>query len=190
MSEDIRGPWRRLNSRQVYDNPWLEVRHEEVITPGGTNGIYGVVHFKNRAIGILPIDDEQHTWLVRQFRYTINQPCWELPMGGGPLDQSPKMCARRELAEEVGLHAERLDELLRVHVSKSVTDEEAIVFVARGLSYVGAQLEETEADLEVLRLPLAEAVEWALDGRITDVISIAALLKAERWLAAQPAGGV
>lgn len=172
------GPWRRLDSQTVYDNPWISVAHENVITPAGTNGIYGVVHFKSRAIGIIPIDDDNHTWLVRQFRYTLNTHLWEIPMGGGKLHDDPLLAAQRELREETGLDAAHWQEIMRLHISKSVTDEEGVVFVARGLSAGAQQLEHTEADLELLRLPLAEAVQWVLDGKITDVISCAALLKA------------
>lgn len=172
-----RGPWRRLSSDTVYDNRWISVRHERVITPAGSDGIYGVVHFKNRAVGIVPVDAEGYTWLVRQFRYTLDQALWEIPMGGGPLDEAPALTARRELEEECGLRAGTLEELMRLYVSKSVTDEEGVVFVARDLTLCETRLEATEADLEWLRLPLAEAIEWAMDGRITDVISVAALLK-------------
>lgn len=171
------GPWRRLRSREVYDNPWISLRHEEVITPAGSAGIYGVVHFKSRAIGIIPVDDEGHTWLVRQFRYTLNQPLWEIPMGGGKLDDDPLRAAQRELAEETGLRADRWQEIMRLFISKSVTDEEGVVYVARGLSAGERDLEHTEADLEVLRLPLTEAIQWVMDGKITDVISCAGLLK-------------
>ncbi len=171
------GPWQRLSSAVVYDNRWIAVRHESVITPAGTEGIYGVVHFKSRAIGIIPVDDEGHTWLVRQFRYTLNQHLWEIPMGGGPLDEDPQQTARRELEEETGLQARELREVMRLFVSKSVTDEEGVVYLAHGLTRGEARLEETEADLEVLRLPLAEAVQWVMDGKITDVISCAGLLK-------------
>jgi 8-oxo-dGTP pyrophosphatase MutT (NUDIX family) len=171
------GPWRRLQVQSIYDNPWISVTHEKVITPAGTDGIYGVVHFKSRAIGIIPIDDENHTWLVRQFRYTLNTRLWEIPMGGGKLIEDPLLAAQRELREETGLSAAHWQEIMRLHISKSVTDEEGIVFVAKGLSAGSAQLEHTEADLEKLRLPLDEAIQWALDGKITDVISCAALLK-------------
>jgi 8-oxo-dGTP pyrophosphatase MutT (NUDIX family) len=172
-----RGPWRRLSSDCVYDNRWVRVTHEEVVTPGGTDGIYGVIHFKHRAVGIIPLDEEEHTWLVRQFRYTLGRACWEIPMGGGALDADPAQVARVELAEETGLAAAELTELMRLHVSKSVTDEEGVVYLARGLTPGGQRLEASEADLELLRLPLAQAIEWALDGTITDVISIAGLLK-------------
>ncbi len=171
------GPWRRLDQQTVYDNPWISVTHENVITPAGTEGIYGVVHFKSRAIGIIPIDDEGCTWLVRQFRYTLNTELWEIPMGGGKLHDDPLAAAQRELREETGLEAAHWQEIMRLYISKSVTDEEGVVFVATGLSSGMQQLEHTEADLELLRLPLAEAIQWVMDGKITDVISCAALLK-------------
>lgn len=171
------GPWRRLSSDRVYDNRWISVRHEKVVTPAGSNGIYGVVHFKHRAVGIIPIDTENHTWLVRQYRYTLQQDLWEIPMGGGALHEDALITAQRELAEETGLRASEWQELMRLYISKSVTDEEGVVFLARGISAGAAALEATEADLEWLRLPLSDAIDWALDGRITDVISCAALLK-------------
>lgn len=171
------GPWQRVSRREVYDNPWISVTHEDVVTPAGTDGIYGVIHFKTRAIGIIPIDAEGCTWLVRQFRYTLNQHLWEIPMGGGKLHEEPLTAAQRELQEETGFSASDWREIMRLHISKSVTDEEGVVFVARGLTAGTAQLEHSEADLETLRLPLAEAIQWALDGKITDVISCAGLLK-------------
>lgn len=171
------GPWRRLQVQPVYENPWISLTHENVITPAGTAGIYGVVHFKSRAIGIIPIDDENHTWLVRQFRYTLKRNLWEIPMGGGKLDEDPLLAAQRELREETGMSATHWQEIMRLHISKSVTDEEGVVFVAKGLGAGAQQLEHTEADLEKLRLPLEEAIQWVLDGKITDVISCAALLK-------------
>ena len=178
------GPWRRLSAQQVYDNRWISVTHEQVVTPAGTDGIYGVVHFKSRALGIIPIDAEGYTWLVRQFRYTLNRPLWEIPMGGGALTEDPLQAAQRELAEETGLRAAQWRDIMHLHVSKSVTDEEGIVYVARGLSAGRNALESTEADLEMLRLPFADAVQWVMDGRITDVISCAGLLKAHVLLQA------
>lgn len=178
------GPWRRVQANAVYDNPWIRVTHEQVVTPAGTDGIYGVVHFKSRALGIIPIDDEGYTWLVRQFRYTLNCHLWEIPMGGGALGDDPLRAAQRELIEETGLRATQWYEIMRLHVSKSVTDEEGIVYVARGLSAGTNTLEHTEADLETLRLPFADAVQWVMDGRITDVISCAGLLKAQALMAA------
>ena len=170
------GPWTCLDSTSVYDNKWLNVRHENVITPGGTTGIYGVIHFKSRAIAILPIDEHNHTWLVKQFRYTLNEYSWELPMGGAPLDEDPLLGAQRELQEETGLTAAHWQCLMKLHTSNSVTDEEGYVFVARELS-AGDQALEPSEDIELMRLPLDEAVQMVIDGEITDAISVAALLR-------------
>jgi 8-oxo-dGTP pyrophosphatase MutT (NUDIX family) len=172
------GPWQRLTSDPVYDNPWISVRHEQVITPGGSDGIYGVIHFKSCAVGIIPIDAEGYTWLVRQFRYPLNQHLWEIPMGGAPIPEDPLLTAHRELEEEVGLRAQSMQEIMRLFISKSSTDEAGVVYIARDLSPGKVHLEDTEADLEVLRLPFLDAVQWVMDGKITDVISCAGLLKA------------
>ncbi len=180
MSEfpEKRGPWTRLNSTVVYENPWLRVCHEEVLTPAGTPGIYGVVGFKSSAVGIVPLDDEGYTWLVGQYRYTLNRYCWEIPMGGSPAGEDWLATAHRELEEETGLRAQHMTELLRVDISKSVTDEIGVAYLARGLSPGEMALEPTE-DITVRRLPFAEAVDMALNGGISDVLSIAALLKAD-----------
>lgn len=170
------GGWKTKTSAVVYENPWIKVSHEEVITPKGTDGIYGVVHFKNTAIGVVPIDDQGNTWLVKQSRYTLNQFTWEIPEGGCPQGESPLNAAKRELEEEVGLQAEDWQELMRLHLSNSVTDELCIVFIARGLGTGQQRLEETE-DIEYKKLPLKEAIDMVKRGEITDGISVAALLR-------------
>jgi 8-oxo-dGTP pyrophosphatase MutT (NUDIX family) len=168
--------WKRLDSRVVYENPWMEVREDHVINPGGGSNHYGHIHFKNRAIAIVPLDDEGNTWLVGQERYTLGEYSWELPMGGAPLDEAPLSAARRELKEETGLTAERWSEVMRLHTSNSITDEVGIVFIAEGLTQGETEFEETE-DLEIRKLPLDEAVQLVNDGEITDAISVAAILR-------------
>jgi 8-oxo-dGTP pyrophosphatase MutT (NUDIX family) len=175
MTEKI-GGWKVKNSNVVYENPWIKISHEDVITPKGTDGIYGVVHFKNIAIGIVPIDDEGNTWLVKQSRYTLNQYTWEIPEGGCPKNEEPINAAKRELEEEVGLKANDWRELMRMHLSNSVTDELCVVFVARDLFPGEQQLEATE-DIEVKKLPLTEAIDMVKRGEITDGITVAALLR-------------
>ncbi len=170
------GGWKTKNASIVYENPWLKVSHEEVITPKGTDGIYGVVHFKNTAIGIVPIDDQGNTWLVKQSRYTLNQYTWEIPEGGCPQGESPLAAAQRELEEEVGLQANNWQQLMTMHLSNSVTDECCVVFVARDLFPGQQQLEATE-DIEVKKLPLVDAIDMVKRGEITDGISVAALLR-------------
>ena len=168
--------WKQLSTRTVWENDWMAVREDEVINPGGGRNLYGHIHFKNRAVAIVPLDDDGNTWLVGQQRYTLGEWSWELPMGGAPLDEEPLAAARRELREETGLTARDWSELMRLHTSNSITDEFGIVFVARDLTAGEPQFEETE-DLEIRKLPLAEAVAMARRGEITDAISVAALLR-------------
>ena len=168
--------WKKLGSRTVFENPWMRVHEDRVINPGGGENQYGWVHFRNCAIGILPLDDQGNTWLVGQERYTLGEYSWELPMGGAPLGEEPLDAARRELKEETGLSADRWTELMRVHTSNSITDEVGIVFVAEGLTEGETAFEETE-DLTIRKLPLTDALTLVLDGEITDAISVAAILK-------------
>ena len=180
-TEASENPWITKSICQVYDNPWIAVTHREVVNPAGGAGIYGVVHFKNMAIGIVPLDEEGNTWLVGQYRYTLERYSWEIPEGGGPLGVSPLESAKRELLEETGIEARVWTELLEIHLSNSVTNELGKAFVAQGLMFGAAHPEETE-QLQVRRLPFQQAVEMVLKGEITDALSMAALLKTNEWL--------
>lgn len=168
--------WKKLSSRTVFENDWMQVLEDHVINPGGGENLYGHVHFKNRAVAIVALDEAGNTWLVGQDRYTLGEYSWELPMGGAPLEEPPLEAAKRELQEETGIRAANWEELMRLHPSNSITDEMGIAYVATGLSFGETQFEETE-DLDVRKLPLPEAVDMVLDGKITDAISAAALLR-------------
>ena len=172
----IRGDWKITESELVYDNPWISVNHHKVITPGGSNGIYGEVTFKNIAIGIIPLDNEGNTWRVGQFRFPLERYSWEIPEGGGPLDVDPLESAKRELQEEVGLIADHWEQLLELDLSNSVTNEQSIVYVAEGLTPVSTNHEDTE-NLTIEKLPFSELYQQVLDGTIRDSISVAAILK-------------
>ncbi|MFN7490089.1 MAG: NUDIX domain-containing protein, partial [Chryseotalea sp.] len=125
--------WVTLGQQTIYDNKWIRLEEHQVINPGGGKGIYGKVHFKNKAIGIVPIDAEGNTWLVGQFRYTLNEWSWEIPEGGGPLHIDVLTSAKRELKEETGIEANSWQLLMRFHTSNSVTDEEGFIFLATDL---------------------------------------------------------
>ena len=170
------GGWKTLSSECVYENPWISIHHETVKTPAGTDGIYGLVHFKSTAVGVFPVDNEGNTWLVKQSRYTLNQFTWEMPAGGTAEGEPPEACAARELEEEVGLRADSIVELMRVHTTDSVADELAIIYLAKGLSQGSQKLEETE-DIEVKKMPVQEALNMVYRGEITDGISVAAILR-------------
>lgn len=173
-------PWKKLNSEVKYDNPWICVEEHDVINPGGGESIYGKVSFKNKAIGIIPIDSEGNTWLVGQYRYTLSEYSWEIPEGGSPIGEDMLEGAQRELKEETGLTADTWEIIMRLHTSNSVTDEEAFIFLAKNLHPGENNLEETESDLKVLKLPLADAVQMVMEGEITDSMSVAGLLKVAR----------
>lgn len=169
-----------MSGEVKYDNPWITVTEYQVINPSGGRGIYGKVHFKNKAIGIIPVDKDLNTWLVGQYRYTLNQWHWEIPEGGGPLTDAPVESAKRELREETGLIARSWSEVVHLHTSNSVTDEEGHIFLAEDLEEGESALEETEADLKVWKLPLRDALQMVLDGKITDSMSVMAILKVAR----------
>ncbi|RFP65535.1 NUDIX hydrolase [Hymenobacter lapidiphilus] len=179
--DETHNPWQLQATEIKYQNPWIRVREDQVITPGGTAGIYGVVTMKNKALGIVPVDAEGNTWLVGQYRYPLSEYSWEIPMGGGPVELDVLESAQRELREETGLLARRWTNIMRLHTSNSVTDEEGFVFLAQELEQGDTEPEETE-DLRLWKLPLAEAVQLVMEGRITDAVSVAGLLKAGRLL--------
>ncbi len=178
MSAD--NPWKTIKSTTIYNNDWITVNHNEVLTPTGTAGIYGKVHFKNLAVGVIPLDDNNNTWIVGQYRYTLDQYSWEIPEGGCPEGSDPLLSAQRELLEETGITAVRWDRIMDLHTSNSVTDEYAQLYIARELSYGEAMPEETEL-LQVKKLPFTELLDMLHEGLITDAMSVAAILKVD-WL--------
>ena len=180
--DENHNPWQTLSTEVKYQNPWISVREDQVLNPAGGQGIYGVVTMKNKALGIVPVDAEGNTWLVGQYRYPLNEYCWEIPMGGGPVELDCLESAQRELREETGLLAARWTCIGRLHTSNSVTDEEGFVYLAEDLTQGDVEPEETE-DLRLWKLPLAEAIRMVMDDRITDCVSVAGLLKAEKVLA-------
>ncbi|MCO6477878.1 MAG: NUDIX hydrolase [Phaeodactylibacter sp.] len=178
----MKNPWKTLSNDTVYDNPWIQVTHRQVITPTGTDGIYGLVHFKNLAIGIVPLDEDRNTWLVGQYRYTLGQYSWEIPEGGCPIGaEIPLESAKRELLEETGIRAEKWTKVLDLHTSNSVTDEAGMAFLAQGLSFGQAAPEHTE-DLQVRKLPFREALEMVFRGEITDALSMVGLMRVGYWM--------
>ncbi len=157
------------------------VEHQ-VINPAGGKGIYGKVHFKNIAIGIIPLDKKLNTWLVGQHRYTLDEWSWEIPEGGGLMGKNILQSARRELKEETGLTAKKWTQIIKTHLSNSVSDEVGYIFLARDLVEGPSRQEATEADMKVWNLPFKQALTMVESGKITDGLSVMGILKVARML--------
>ncbi len=182
MSE-VKNPWKITGQKDIYNNPWISLTEFDVINPGGGTGIYGKVHFKNAAVGVIALDEDMNTYLVGQFRFALDAYSWEIPEGGCPEGVETYLeAAQRELLEEAGLVADSWVELTRFHLSNSVSDEHGIIFLARDLKQGTAAPEETEQDLRSNKVPFSEAVAMVNDGRITDAISIMAIQKVQLML--------
>jgi 8-oxo-dGTP pyrophosphatase MutT (NUDIX family) len=180
MNEQL-NPWKVLGEKKVYENPWIKITEFDVLNPSGGKGIYGKVHFKSIAAGALPLDEELNTYLVGQYRFPLDQYSWEIPEGGGAFDVDPVESAKRELLEETGLVATEWTRIVEMHLSNSVTDEYAVIYLARNLSQQTASPEETE-QLNIMKLPFEEAYQMVERGEITDSMSVAAILKVKLML--------
>ncbi|WP_240155108.1 NUDIX hydrolase [Chitinophaga sp. Cy-1792] len=167
-------PWKIHSSETKYDNNWISITHHEGLNPAGNAGIYGVVHFKNIAVGVIALDEEMNTYLVGQYRFPLGRFSWEIPEGGGALDEDPLDAARRELLEETGLIAKEYELLVKLDTSNSVTDETAVIYLAQGLEQGVSTPEETE-QLTVKKVPFEEAYRMVRDYEITDSLSVAAI---------------
>jgi 8-oxo-dGTP pyrophosphatase MutT (NUDIX family) len=176
------GPWERRTRATVYRNAWIEVWHDEVVRPDGSPGIYGVVHPRFLAVGIVPLTDDGRVVLVGQYRYTLDRYSWEIPEGGVPLEEDELAGARRELEEETGYRAATWRVLLRHSLSNSISDERGVVFLATGLSEGNPRPEATE-DISMRTVPLKDALEMIDRGEIHDAVSQLGLLAAARFTA-------
>lgn len=169
-------PWQIIDEQEIYSNKWIQLTHYNVINPSGGKGVYGKIHFKNVAVGVVPLDENMNTYLVGQYRFAIDQYSWEIPEGGAPLHEDPLAAAQRELLEETGLKASNWQQVVNMHLSNSVSDEKSVIYVASGLSQHAAMPEETE-QLIVKKIPFDEVYQMVQNGTITDSMTVAAILK-------------
>lgn len=173
-------PWKTRSSRLAYQNAWIRVREDQVIRPDGGPGIYGVIEIRP-SIGVVAINDQDEIVLVGQWRYAVNRYSWEVPRGGShPGETNMLEVAKRELAEEAGVIAEHWETLGPVDVCNGVADDVQTLFWATDLSSTETRF-DPEEDITVEWRPFEEAVQMAMDGRITEVCSVAAILRVS-WL--------
>ena len=176
-------PWKITGEKEVYENPWIALTEYDVLNPAGKKGIYGKVHFKNTAVGIMVLDEEMNTYLVGQYRFPLQAYSWEIPEGGSLIAGGVATLdgAKRELREETGLVAAHWQPLLEMHLSNSVSDEKAIIYLATGLTQQEAEPEETD-QLVVRKMPFEEVYQMVEKGEITDSMSVAAIIKVKLML--------
>ena len=173
-------PWRTESSQVVYQNQWIRVREDQVIRPDGQAGVYGVVEIRP-SVGVVALNEHDEIVLVGQWRYSVNRYSWEVPRGGShPGEIDILEVAKRELAEEAGLRAQQWQTLGPVDVCNGVANDVQTLFLATGLSGTEMQL-DPEEDIVVEWKPFEEAVQMVMDGRITEVCSVAGILKVA-WL--------
>ncbi|VAW03976.1 ADP-ribose pyrophosphatase [hydrothermal vent metagenome] len=177
MSQRRIGPWTVQSDKTAFENPWIRIVDHKVVHPDGSDGEYGVVQFKNLAIGILAFDEDGRVPLIGQHRFALDRYSWELPEGGGPLDIAPLESAKRELAEETGFRAQSWAPLCAFDVSNSVTDERAQCFFAWDLEAGDAAPESSEA-LTMKTVSFNELLDLVMAGEITDSLTVAMTLNA------------
>ena len=171
-----KNPWKTRSSRIAYQNAWIRVREDQVIRPDGGPGIYGVIEIRP-SVGVVAINERDEIVLVGQWRYALNRYSWEIPRGGSHVGETDMLqVAKRELAEEAGLGAECWKELGPVDVCNGVSDDVQALFLATEVTAT-TRRPDPEEDISVEWVPFDEAVQMALDGRISEVCSIAAILR-------------
>lgn len=176
--KEAKNPWTTLKSEKVYDSPWIGLTKHDVLNPNNNPGTYSVIHFKNIALGILPLDKDYNTWIVGQYRYPINQYSWEIPEGGGKRDVEPLESAKRELLEETGITAKKWTKIQEMYLSNSASDEFCILYIAQDLSFGEAQPEDNE-QLELKKVHFDELYQMVEKGEITDSLTVCIVLKAK-----------
>lgn len=179
----VKNPWKKLSSKVVYENPWISVREDQVVTPSGSPGIYGVVETRI-ATGVVALTDDNRVFLVGQYRYPLDVYSWEIPEGGSEPDESPLEAAKRELLEEAGVSALEWQQLGgEIHVSNCYSSERAYLYIARKIS-VGSSAPDPTEQLQLRVEPFHRCMEMVDSGEITDSLTIIALLRAARLIEA------
>lgn len=170
-------PWIVKGVTRAFENDWFRIDEHDVIRPDGAKGYYGVIRVRRLAVGVLPIDAEGSVHLVGQWRFPLGRYSWEMPEGGAEPGEDSRGCAERELAEETGLRAQSWMKVLEMDLSNSLTDEQAVIFVATDLSAGEPNPDPTEV-LGRRTAHFLEVLARVADGRIRDSLTVAAVLRA------------
>jgi 8-oxo-dGTP pyrophosphatase MutT (NUDIX family) len=172
--------WKTKSSKIVYENPWILVREDKVITPSGKDGLYGVVESKSEAVFVVPVDNEGNIYIVQQEHYTTREMAWQCV--AGRTDGEPReVAAKRELLEEAGLWAETIKVLAHARTASGVSTFRTNICLAKGLHHDDSRLDKDEVSA-IKKISLVKAKEMIFNGEITATESIAALLMVIAYL--------
>lgn len=170
-------PWIVKGVTHAFENDWFRIDEYDVTRPDGEKGYYGVIRVRRLAVGVLPIEADGRVHLVGQWRFPLGRYSWEMPEGGAEPGEDAQDCAERELAEETGLRAGAWLRVLEMDLSNSLTDEQAVIFIATNLTPGPAEPEATEV-LKHRKAHFLDVLARVSDGRIRDAMTVAAVLRA------------
>ena len=171
---------KKLTSRQVFDGVVVKLFVDEVELPNGKKSVREIVRHPG-AVCVVPVTDQGEVIMVRQFRYAFGQTLLEIPAGKLEPGEDPLEAALRELEEETGTVAEKIEHIGELYTTVAILDEKIQMYLATGLSYKNAHPDEDEF-LEVKKIPLDTLVEMVMNGEIRDSKTQVALLKAHKIL--------
>jgi ADP-ribose pyrophosphatase len=163
-----------LDSRRVYDGKILNLRVDRAALPGGGEAIREVVEFRG-GVAVLALDDAQRVMLIRQYRYAVGESLWELPAGMLEPGELPQVCAERELEEETGYRAARIEPLCRFYSTPGATNEVLHIYLATGLT-PGRARPEADERIQVIPTAWDDALAMVERGEIRDGKTIIGLL--------------
>ena len=183
MTRLFRGPYEVLGTEEIYRNPWIRLHEDQVIRPGGSHGVFGVVEMKEGS-SVLAMDEDGTVYLVREYKYAIGRDSLELMSGALEAGESPLEAAKRELREELGLIADVWIPFGTVDPFTTVIRSPNYMFLARKLRPAESSPDEGEV-LNIVKVPFATAEKMVLGGEITHAASCVLLLKAGLYLRSQ-----
>ena len=177
-----RSPWRLRATRYLFESPWFRLRQDDLTLPHGEEITYSVIEHDGWVIA-LPLLEDGRVVMERVYRHTLGRTLLECPSGGRD-GQSPDVAARRELEEETGYRAAKVESLGRFHSSTGISNEWFEVFLATGLSADGAVSREPTEEIEIALVPFDELLRMARAGEIEHAPSALAILLAATRLRA------
>jgi ADP-ribose pyrophosphatase len=175
-----KGPWTLVSSKDVYSNPWIKVKEDNVIGPDGKDGIFGVVTMKS-GVSVLPIDNQNNVFLTREYHYAVERETIEAVSGGIDGSENKLEAAKRELKEETGIEAKEWMEMGVVDPFTTVINSPNYLFLAKNLTFSEANPEGTER-IKVIKIPFKQAVDWVMQSLITHSATTTLILKVKNYL--------